>query len=255
MALPRGAAAVTELLILGEGPHAREMLDIVRRVNARQQTWDLLGFATTRESLVGGSIEGFPVLEVQAAMERYPLALVTPEYEWPRKLEIPRSRLASLIDPAAVISSTATIGLGCVIFPHCYVGAQAQIGDFLFCLSGSVINHNVVIEDCVTVTSGVVVAGDVHVEADCYLGQSSVVREQLRIGKNSLLGMGSVVLHNVAPNSVMVGNPARSLGARELNLPGMRLWKSMKRLARKGLKVTRRTFFGRQARSAALRHQ
>jgi acetyltransferase-like isoleucine patch superfamily enzyme len=140
-----------------------------------------------------------------------------------------------------------------VIFPHCFVGAQARIGDFLFCLSGSVINHNVVIEDRVTLTSGVVLAGDVHVEADCYLGQSSVVREQLRIGKGSLLGMGCVVLHNVAPNSVMVGNPARRLSARELNFPGMYLWKSLKRLARKGLKATRRTFFALQVRSAALR--
>jgi sugar O-acyltransferase (sialic acid O-acetyltransferase NeuD family) len=246
--------AVTELLILGEGPHAREMLDIVRRVNAGQHTWDFLGFATDREDLVGGSIEGFPVLEAQEAMERYPLALLAPQYEWPHKAELPRSRLASLIDPSAVISSTATIGLGCVIFPHCYVGAQAHIGDFLFCLSGSVINHNVVIEDRVTLTSGVVLAGDVYVEADCYLGQSSVVRELLRIGKGSLLGMGCVVIHNVAPNSVMVGNPAHRLSARELNFPGVYLWKSLKRLARKGLKATRRTFFALQARSAALRH-
>lgn len=242
---------MTELLILGEGPHAREMLDIVRRVNAGQHTWDFLGFATNREDLVGGSIEGFPMLEAQEAMERYPLALLAPEYEWPRKAELPSSRLASLIDPSAVISSTAVIGLGCVIYPHCYVGTQAQIGNFLFCLSDAVINHNVVIEDHVTVTSGVVLAGDVHVEADCYFGQSSVVREQVRIGKGSLLGMGCVVLRNVAPNSVMVGNPARRLGARELNLPGMYLWKSMKRLARRGLKVTRRTFFALQARSAA----
>lgn len=244
-----------ELLILGGGPHAREMLDIVRRVNEGRQTWDFLGFATAREDLVGGSIEGFPILAVQDAMARFPLAVVVPEYEWQGKSEIARSRLASLIDPSAVISSTAVIGLGCVIYPHCYVGAQAQVGDFFFCLSGAVINHNVIIDDHVTVTSGVVLAGDVHVEADCYLGQSSVVRELVRIGKGSLLGMGCVVLRNVAPHSVMVGNPARRLGARELNLPGMYLWRSMKRLARKGLNGTRRTFFALQARSAALRRQ
>jgi predicted solute-binding protein len=43
--------------------------------------------------------------------------------------------------------------------------------------------------------------------------------------------------------------------SRELNLPGMYLWRSMKRLARKGLNGTRRTFFALQARSAALRRQ
>jgi acetyltransferase-like isoleucine patch superfamily enzyme len=120
-----------------------------------------------------------------------------------------------------------------VIYPHCFVGARAEIGDFLFCLSGSVINHNDIIEDRVTLTSGVVLAGDVHVEEGCYLGQSSTVRELLRIGKGSIIGMGAVVLHNVPPNSVVVGNPARRLGTREINFPGMYLFKAMKRLARK----------------------
>jgi acetyltransferase-like isoleucine patch superfamily enzyme len=33
----------------------------------------------------------------------------------------------------------------------------------------------------------------------------------LRIGRDSLIGMGSVVVSNVPPNSVMVGNPAHKL--------------------------------------------
>jgi acetyltransferase-like isoleucine patch superfamily enzyme len=193
------------------------------------------------------------MLDVQEAMASFPLALVVPEYEWSAKLEIPKERLASLIDPSAVISSSATVGLGCVIFPHCYVGAQAQIGNFLFCLSGSVINHNVVIEDRVTITSGVVIAGDVQIEEDCYLGQSSVVREQLRIGKSSLIGMGCVVLRDVPPNCVMVGNPGRRLGTRDLHFPGLYLLKSMKRIGRKGLRLTGRKYLALQSWSAARR--
>lgn len=59
--------------------------------------------------------------------------------------------------------------------------------------------------------SKVTLAGVVHVEADCYLGQSCTIRQHLRIGKKSLIGMGAVVVKDVPPNSVMVGNPARRI--------------------------------------------
>jgi acetyltransferase-like isoleucine patch superfamily enzyme len=51
----------------------------------------------------------------------------------------------------------------------------------------------------------------VWVEDGCYLGQACAIKQYLRIGRGSLIGMGSVVVRDVPPNSVMVGNPARKL--------------------------------------------
>ena len=48
-------------------------------------------------------------------------------------------------------------------------------------------------------------------EADCYLGQACTVKQFVRVGKGSLIGMGAVVLRDVPPNAVMAGNPARRL--------------------------------------------
>lgn len=228
---------MTDLLILGVGPHAVEMLDIVERINRNANTWNVLGFASVDVDRAGQSLLGLPVLGVREAMERYPEAFVIPEYDWPDKAQLPRHRLASLIDPSVFVSRTAHIGLGCVIYPDCYVGSGAQVGDFLFCLSGSVINHNDTIGDRVTLTSGVVIAGDVHVEDDCYLGQSSSIRELLTIGRGSLIGMGSVVVRDVAPNSVMVGNPARRLRARESKHPGVRVVRVVRRMVRTGARA------------------
>ena len=58
-------------------------------------------------------------------------------------------------------------------------------------------------------------AGAVHVEEGCYLGQTCSGRQHLRIGKGSLIGLGAVVIKDVPPNCVMVGNPARKLKDRK----------------------------------------
>jgi len=91
------------------------------------------------------------------------------------------------------------------------VGLNVVIGDCVFILSGCTFNHDNVLEDNIVVASKVTLAGFVHVESGVYLGQSCSVREFLRIGRRATIGMGAVVVKNVEPNSVMVGNPARLL--------------------------------------------
>jgi acetyltransferase EpsM len=228
-----------ELLILGTGPHALEMFAIVERLNRNCKTWNVVGFASSVQEQPGAQLGGLPLLILSEAVARFPAAYMVPEFEWPNKADLPADRLATLIDPTVFVAPTAKIGRGCVIYPQCFVGSYSHIGDFLFCLAGSIINHNDIIEDQVTLTSSVTIAGDVHIEAACYFGQSSTVRQMLRVGKGSLIGMGAVVLHDVPPNSVMVGNPARRLRVRELKFPGVNVLRAVKRRARRELKAIR----------------
>ena len=202
-----------DLLILGTGVHALEMAEIVERVNRVTPAWNLLGYIAPDEKQVGQSLNGVPVLGAKAVLEKYPSAGLVPcnEGGWKDMTDLPRHQLVSLIDPSVFVSRTAQIGVGCVFYPGCYIGLKAKIGDFVFCLSGGVINHDDVIENGVVLASGVTLAGVVHVEADCYLGQSCTIRQYLRIGRKSLIGMGAVVVKDVTPNSVMAGNPARKI--------------------------------------------
>jgi sugar O-acyltransferase (sialic acid O-acetyltransferase NeuD family) len=198
-----------DLLIVGSGVHGAEMAEIVERVNRVRLTWNLLGFVSPQNTPVGTERNGYPVLGGPDMIAAYPDACLVSDNEWPRTLALPHERLVSLIDPSAFVSRTAQIGVGCVLYPNSFVGLNASLGDRVFCLSGCVINHDCVLEDSVVLASGVILAGSVHVEAECYLGQSCTIRQFLRIGRGSLIGMGAVVVRDVAPGSVIIGNPGR----------------------------------------------
>ncbi|MHB9023808.1 MAG: DapH/DapD/GlmU-related protein [Armatimonadota bacterium] len=203
-----------DLLILGIGVHAREMVEIVERVNAVQPTWNLLGFLSPDGKYTGKMFDDLSVLGGWETLKAYPEALLVPDNEWPRTINVPLERLTSLVDPSAFVSRTAQIGRGCVVYPHCFIGLNAWLGDYVFCMSGCVINHDDAIGDRTMLSSGVILAGSVHIEEDCYLGLNCTVSKSLRIGHDSSIGMGAVVVKDLPPKSVMAGHPAHSMAAR-----------------------------------------
>ena len=48
-------------------------------------------------------------------------------------------------------------------------------------------------------------------EGNNFIGAGAVIIQGCKIGKNSIVGAGSVVLHDIEENSTYVGNPARKV--------------------------------------------
>ncbi len=200
-----------QLIILGGKSHAAEIIEIITRINHSHKEWDMIGFISIDGQARGNKINEYPVLGSLDVIQRYPKAWFIPEFGFPNLADIPYERLASLVDPNVFIANNAQLGKGCIIYPNCFIGANVQFGDFVFCLSGSIINHDVNIGHKVTLTSGVILGGYANIGNSCYLGQGSNIRQGVNIGHNSLIGMGAVVIRDVLPHSVMVGNPARMI--------------------------------------------
>jgi len=54
----------------------------------------------------------------------------------------------------------------------------------------------------------------VHFEDDCWIGVNVVITKGVSLGKGAIVGANAVVTHDVAPYSINVGVPARSIGER-----------------------------------------
>jgi len=70
------------------------------------------------------------------------------------------------------------------------------------------IAHNVKIGKNCIITGNVSIAGSCNIGDNVWIGPLSSINNGLKIGSNSFISMCSVVIHNVPPNSDIIGYPA-----------------------------------------------
>ena len=68
---------VRDIMIVGAGGWGREAAWTLERINAREMTWNILGFADDDPAKATGSVEGYPLLgNVEKASHDHPGAAV-----------------------------------------------------------------------------------------------------------------------------------------------------------------------------------
>lgn len=131
----------------------------------------------------------------------------------------------------------AVIGRECIVGEKSYIAYGVRIGDRVKINAMVYICYGVAIEDGVMISAGTIFTNDVFprattpdlsqlrssdpdeetretvVAAGATIGAGCIIGSDLRIGRFAMVGMGSVVTRDVPDFHLVVGNPARSIGA------------------------------------------
>lgn len=124
-----------------------------------------------------------------------------------------------------------SVGKDVLIWPpfYCIYGRNIHLGDYVFMNVGCTfldcneirLGNHVMLGPNVQIYTpahdlqaaariqGWEVAKPITIEDNVWLGGSCILLPGVRVGRNAVVGAGAVVTHDVPPNAVVAGNPAR----------------------------------------------
>jgi sugar O-acyltransferase (sialic acid O-acetyltransferase NeuD family) len=200
--------ATTNVILLGGGQHAKVVIDGLFDQGIPVQA--------IFDPILSGIYRGIPQLpDYKPTLFEQSAALVSIGSNVNRQKVAAQCahRFHTFVHPSALVSSTASVGLGAMIMHRAVVQVESRIGAHVIVNTGAQVDHECVIDSFVHLAPGSVLCGCVHVGEGTLVGAGAVVLPGIRIGRNVLVGAGAVVTRDVPDFAIVVGNPARSKGS------------------------------------------
>lgn len=201
-----------KLLILGAGGHG----EVVGEIALLTKTWDVISFLDDnphKETCLSFHVIG-KIKQLESFIHEYDDVFVAVGNNEMRrqlieKVESYKQSIPTLIHPSAIISTFSTVDCGSVIMANTVVNPNCQIGKGCIINTAATIDHDCIIKDYVHISPGCHLSGEVNIDYNVWIGTGTNIIQRIKVGNNTIIGAGSVVIRDVQENSLYVGVPAK----------------------------------------------
>lgn len=217
------------LLIIGAGGLGREVVDIVRE--SSPTPYKDIAFIDDAVS-AGTLVAGVPVIGKRSVLGAVTpgsvdlcVAVGNPAIRRDVLEDVERygHSLANIVDPSALIRSSATVQAGTIVLPRAVISSEACVASHVVINIGAVIGHDVSIGRYSVIGAGALISGGSTVGEGVLIGAGASILPGTAIEDWSKVAMGAAVFTRVLAKTTVVGNPARAiLGGRPLSPKGDR---------------------------------
>ncbi|WP_423181552.1 acetyltransferase [Arthrobacter sp. NyZ413] len=206
-----------DLMLLAASGLAREVLATVRVSGQFRVT----GFLDDAPDLQGTLVDGVPVaggIEDAAFFHDADFLVCVGSGTGRRQivrrlagLGITDDRFGTVLEQGVRVPPGCMVGHGSILLANVVLTAGVTVGAHVVAMPQVTMTHDNVVEDYATLAAGVTLGGNVHIGSAAYLGMNSSVRQGLRIGRQSTLGMGAVLLEDLPSHETWAGVPAKPI--------------------------------------------
>ncbi|MFC4601578.1 acetyltransferase [Cohnella hongkongensis] len=217
------ADTTAPLLIVGSGGQGREVAQLVADLNRIRPRWDIVGFVDEREELHGKEWNRIPIVGAKEALSRcgeepYAVcAIGSPGLRRKAAEELralrPSQKFATLIHPTAVVGDDLQAEEGTIVCANVVLTTGVRIGRHVLIDYGVTVGHDAQLESYATLLPGCHVSGNVRIGEETSLGAGTVVIQNVTVGRQATIGAGSVVVRSLPDRCKAYGVPAKPVTA------------------------------------------
>lgn len=212
------------IVLFGGGNQAHYTIDIIEKENK----YNIVGIIDSVHD-IGSERFGYKVLgrqeNLNELISKYDIhgGVISIGDNWSRYLVhqqileiIPDFVFVNAIHPSVVIGNTTEMGVGIVAMAGCIFNPKAKIGNFTFFATGAQVEHDNVIHDFASISAGSITGGYVTLGKFSAITLGVTILDRIEIGKNTVVGAGSLVIKSLPDNVLAYGNPAKIIRSRNL---------------------------------------
>jgi len=207
------------MFVVGGGGHAKVVIELI----AERANYQIAGLI---DNVKSGSVLGIPIIGTDADLPRLRRTGVSKAFvalgdnrvrlALCRRLQQHDFQVVNAISRAAVISSSAQLGVGVAVMAGVVVNAQCRIENFTILNTGVIIDHDNQIGEASHIAPGCTLAGRVTVGRLAFIGTGASIIPGISVGDAAIVGAGACVVRNIPPGAVALGVPARVVGQSQL---------------------------------------
>jgi sugar O-acyltransferase (sialic acid O-acetyltransferase NeuD family) len=206
-----------QLVIYGIG----ETADIAYEYFTHDSEYEVVAFTVDAEYKNEDTHLGLPVIDFAEIESKYPQSqyhiFAASTYN---KLNRVRTKMynaakakgytcANYISSKAFVWHNVQLGDNVMIFENNVVQHLVKIGNNVVLWSGNHVGHQTIIEDNVYLSSHCVISGFCVIGAYSFLGVNCTFNDNIKLGKDNIVGSGALIVKNTEDGKLMIGSPAK----------------------------------------------